>query len=152
MRTLWIALFRAAVGLGALAAFLATAVPVTLGNAGRLALQARENARLGAAEAHGRLLGESFVRSLDEIRRRIPEDGAYFLLDGWTAEEGSALWVRYELAPRRALLLGRNPMRIVRRHPLDWAVIANPPGTPARLLSRQELLDQLDRNAGRPAP
>lgn len=140
---------RAILGAGALAAFFAAAAPVTLENAVSLVSSARRNARLGAAEARRDLLGAAYVQRLEEIRRLIPEDEAYFLVNGGTVEEGSHLWVRYELAPRRTLLVGDlsgsrpSHLRLVRRHPLRWVVIAYPPGTPARVLPRQRFLAEM---------
>lgn len=145
---------RAVLGVGALVTFLTAAVPVTLKNSILLFSWARQNIRLSAAEARSDLLGAAYVQRIEEIRRLIPEDGAYFLVDGGTRDEGSPLWARYELAPRRALLLGDlsgsrpRHLRWARRHPLPWVVIAYPPPTPARVLPRQQFLAEM---AGRPA-
>lgn len=146
---------RAVVGLGTLAAFLATAAPMTLDLSASFVGWGRERYRQDAVTARGAVFGYAYVRSVEEIRRRIPEDSAYFLVSAASRQdEGAIYWVRYDLAPRRAILLGklgrlkRPQLRYVRRHPLDWAVVTYPSGAPPRLLSRQELLDEMIRRLG----
>jgi hypothetical protein len=146
---------RALLTVGALAAFLATAVPATLENSVRLFSLARRNARLDAAELRADLLGALYAGRIDEIRRLIPEHEAYFLIDGGTPEDSEPLWVRYELAPRRALLVGPldelrpRHLRLIRRHALPWVVIAYPSGTPPRALPRQRFLEEMSGQLAR---
>jgi hypothetical protein len=152
MRALpWI---RAAVGLGALALFLAAAVPVSLRDAGSLTGWARQRYRLDAAGARSAVFGEPYVRGVEQVRRLIPEDAAYFLVNAVPEDEGPMCWVRYELAPRRAVFLGdlgrmkRRHLRLLQSRPVEWVVIAYGAATPPRALPRQELVDSLVRRLG----
>jgi hypothetical protein len=45
-----------------------------------------------------------YAEGIDEIRRRIPEDGEYLLAEG--ADTSGFFFVQYDLAPRRAWNLG----------------------------------------------
>jgi hypothetical protein len=98
--------FRGFAGWAALAFFLALALPETLANVMLHFDRGRERMHLSSLAARSEVLGTSYVRSLQEIRHLIPEEEDYFLVDAGTAGESSPLWVRYELAPRRAVLLG----------------------------------------------
>lgn len=102
--------------------------------------------------ARRRVLGPEVAAAYDLLRRAIPTDGAYLLVDGGTLWQGSPYWVRYQLAPRKALLagdLGRLPsaQEVLRRWPpgLRYAVIALPEGIPPVLMEKDELLSTLER-------
>jgi hypothetical protein len=141
----------------ALAAFLLSLIaglPLTavrtLRRVGRATLSLGENAR----RARVRLLGAATVAALDSIRRAIPEDGEYLLVDGGEAPQAEAYWVRFELAPRRAVFLGRlsemeRAPRLSWKLPLAarWVVVAYP-GLLPRLLSGQEFLELLEAKRG----
>jgi len=149
MRALpWI---RAALGLGALAVFLAAAMPVSLHSAGSLTGQARERGRLDAVDARSAVFGEPYVKGVEAIRRLIPEDGDYFLATTAPQDEAPMWWVRYELAPRRAIFLGaldplkRRQLRLLQSRPVEWVVISHDAATPPGVLPRQELVDRLER-------
>lgn len=138
---------RAVLGLLALAAFLCTAIPATWENVQLLRQEAETGRRLDAVAARSAAFGPLYVARLEEIRRTIPHDEPYFLVDG---EEGpvfgASIWVRYQLAPRQAIDLGRladlrrRGPRLPKRARLRWVVIAYRTGTPAKLLTRQEFL------------
>ena len=66
-------------------------------------------------ESRKRLFGSEYVESVNALRRSIPPDGEYLLVRGPRAEEEAALWVRYDLAPRRALLLDPSRAALARR-------------------------------------
>jgi hypothetical protein len=140
---------RGLAGLAALVLFIAMALPGTLANAKLHFDRGREQMHLSSLEASSRVLGKSYVQSLQVIRHLIPEEEAYFLVDGGTPDERSPLWVRYELAPRRAVLLGSvaalkpRDIQRVRRSALSWVVIAYPSGTPARVVPRDELVEEM---------
>ena len=57
-------------------------------------------------EERSRHFGPEYVQAIEEIRRTIPPHGVYALVDADATEEGSVLWVRFDLAPRRATYLG----------------------------------------------
>jgi hypothetical protein len=88
------------------------------------------------------------VESLDAIRRAIPADGEYLMVDGGEELQGATYWVRFELAPRRARFAGRlREMSEMKGMPglppgPRWVVVAFPDG-PAVLLDRDEFLRRL---------
>jgi hypothetical protein len=114
---------------------------------------AGENAR----GAHVRVLGAAAADALDSIRRTIPPDGEYLLLDGGQEWQGSTYWVRFELAPRRPRYVGRlseiaGPSRAsgpgwnLPAGP-RWVVVAFP-HDPAVLLDRDDFLRRMALNHG----
>jgi hypothetical protein len=142
----------------ALAAFLLSLIaglPLTavrtLRRVGRATVALGEDAR----GARVRLLGAATVRALDSLRQAIPADGEYLLVDGGEELQAEAYWVRFELAPRRAVFVGRlsemeRAPRPARELPpaARWVVVAYP-GGPPRLLSREALVDLLEARRGR---
>ncbi len=65
-------------------------------------------------ESRTRLFGAGYVESVESIRRSILPDGDYLLVIRRGAEEEAALWVRYDLAPRRALLFDQSGAVLIR--------------------------------------
>ncbi|HVS00988.1 MAG TPA: hypothetical protein VMW27_30500 [Thermoanaerobaculia bacterium] len=138
----------------ALAAFalsLAVSVPFVLGKSARRVLTAVRHAGEDASAARVRSFGAPYVDAVEAIRRTIPPDGVYALIDGEREIEGSQLWVRHDLAPRKAVFLGklheqRNPQRIRNRLPgrARWVVIAYA-DRPPELLGRSRFLGDLER-------
>src|SRR5689334_4918598 len=95
---------------------------------GRLAWQSRGEPP-SAERAHA--YGPEYVRAIEEIRRTIPRDGAYILISAVSEAEGAMYWVKFDLAPRRAVYLGEigalQPVeRLRKRMPraARWVVIA----------------------------
>jgi hypothetical protein len=140
---------RIFLGLSALFLFLASSVPVTLGTSAQFALRARKRVRLDAIEAQRLVFGDAYVDSLESIRGIIPEDEPYYLVSNEDATEGAELWVRYALAPRRAVFLGsyrdlrEKRISLEPRARLRWVVIAHSSGLPARLVLRRDFLAML---------
>ncbi|HEV8578358.1 MAG TPA: hypothetical protein VGX68_04690 [Thermoanaerobaculia bacterium] len=100
------------------------------------------------------ILGITYVRAIERLRRTIPRDGEYLLVRGSTeGEGGGAYWVRFELAPRRARFLGGwnelpDGETLRRRLPSGsrWVIIAySEPRAPV-LMEREEFLRALDRS------
>jgi hypothetical protein len=141
----------------ALAAFLLSLIvdlPLTalrtLRRVGRATLSLGEDAR----GARVRLLGAATVAALDSLRQAIPADGEYVLVDGGEEPQAEAYWVRFELAPRRAVFVGR--LSEMERAPRPawnlppatrWVVVAYPGGR-SQLLSRQEFVELLEAKRG----
>ena len=99
-------LFRASV-LALFAASLLVAVPQAWRNArGRIALAASHLGE-GSRQARRRVMGAAWVEAEEEVRRAVPPDGEYLLVDGGEESQGATLFVRYQLAPRRARFAGR---------------------------------------------
>ena len=96
-----------AAALALFALFLAVSVPPAAVRSAKRLVQAMGLAGEDAAAARRRVFGEPWVDSMAAIRRAIPPGEAYLLVDATKEEEGGAYWVRYELAPRRALFLGK---------------------------------------------
>jgi hypothetical protein len=90
---------------------LAASLLVALPPAGtRVRLRIAEAAsRLGedSRQARRRVLGAAWVAAEEEIRRAVPPDGEYLLVDAGEERQGATLFLRYQLAPRRARFAGR---------------------------------------------
>src|SRR5215472_12728899 len=92
--------------LGALSVYLAAAVPWALVRAAGdvdLAIETGESLAAGRA----RVYGERYSQAIDQIRRDLPVSEPYLLVEGGSPASGGVFWVRYDLAPRRAVYLGR---------------------------------------------
>ncbi len=79
------------------------------------------------AETRVRVYGKAYASRIDEIRGKIPETGAYLLVDAAGATDGKPL-VRHDLAPRRPVA----PYLIAAAGPIGIALAAyavhfNPP-------------------------
>jgi hypothetical protein len=127
-------------------------VPMALARAVRRALDAVPHLGEDPLAARRRVFGAAWVDAIEEIRRRVPEDAAYALIDAQPVEQGALYWVRFDLAPRRALFLGRQRnlpglRRLQSRIPagVRWVVVTTGSEAPPRLLTRQELLRELER-------
>lgn len=97
-------------------------------------------------EERSRHFGPEYTRAIEEIRRTIPPHAVYALVDADPVEEGSVLWVRFDLAPRRATYLGflhdlRGPGAVRQRmiREAHWVVIASVRRPPV-LYERREFL------------
>lgn|ERR1700674_1578589 len=117
---------------------------------GRAALELGEDAR----GARVRLMGAATVAAFDSLRQAIPADGDYLLVDGGEEDQAAAYWVRFELAPRRAVFVGRlremegTPQPVWKLPAASrWVVVANPAGPP-RLLTPQELVELVETKHG----
>jgi hypothetical protein len=97
-----------------------------------------------------RFYGAPYVQAIDQIRQALDPDEDYLLIEAGGAKQGGVYWIRYDLAPRRAVLLGRiediTP-HLVRSAPstLRHVVVAFDPGEPPRLFDRHTFLTQLDQ-------
>jgi len=101
-----------------------------------------------ALQERSREQGAPYARRIEEIRRAIPRDGVYALVDGDGAELGGAVWVRFDLEPRRAVLLGLRKdlptgAELIRRFPPEarWVVVAYAEGPPQLMPAVQFLAE-----------
>lgn len=139
-----------ALALALFAGFLAVALPDALDRADDFLDQAIEHAGETVLEERNRFWGEGFTRTIEEIRRVIPADGVYVLVNGDVPDRGAPIWVRYELAPRRAVLMTRpdlrRPRRVQRRFPqaAQWVVVAYDSKLP-ELIERRRFLRRVER-------
>jgi hypothetical protein len=106
-------------------------------------------------QARRRTLGARWVAAEEEIRRAVPADGEYLLVDGGEEREGATLFLRYQLAPRRARFAGRlsevaDPPGWAASLPAGarWVVVAFP-GKPPVLVGRADLPHWLEGTIGR---
>jgi hypothetical protein len=147
-------LFRASV-LALFAVALLVAMPQAWRNArGRIVLAASHLGE-GSRQARRRVLGARWVDAEAEIRRAIPPDGDYLLVDGGEERQGATLFLRYQLAPRRARFAGRLSEMAdlpgwVASLPAGprWVVIAYPRRPPV-LVGRAEFPRWLKEKLGR---
>jgi len=99
-----------------------------------------------------RLFGPAYTGAVAAIRRTIPENAPYLLVDAG-ADSGAIFWVRFDLAPRRAILVGklddlRRFERLKKHLPtgVPWVVIAHPtPDRPPVVLDRFRFLQEFAR-------
>ena len=141
--------------LGLLGLFLLAAGVAAALNAGVRLGQAVALVGEDGAAARRRVKGGDYMDAIEQIRRTIPRDGEYLIVDAGEERQGAALWVRFDLAPRRARLVGAlrdrpDPDRLAARMPESsrWVVIALY-GQPPILIDRETFLLRL-REAGGP--
>jgi len=138
---------------GLLGLYLAVALPWGLGRAWLEVVRAA-SAHESPVEARRRIFGETYTSAIEEIRRTLPPGEAYLLVEGGSGMLGGTYWVRYDLAPRRALYLGRlneltSGMQVRRRLVVNLrhVVVAFGSGRPPRLYERYAFLQEIDRRA-----
>lgn len=83
--------------------YLLIAIPVGLRNTFLRLRVAAKTAGVPLAEVRAHAFGRRYVATIDAIRQAIPEDEPYLLSE--LDEPGSLLWVRFDLLPRRAIVL-----------------------------------------------
>ena len=157
MRSLAGSVFRT-VALALFAAALLVALPEMAVVSGKRIAQAVAKRGEDSRQARRRFLGPAWVAAVDEIRQAIPPGGEYLLVDGGEERQGAALFVRYELAPRRPRFLGRlaevkEPSRWATKYPPGspgprWVVIAYP-DQPAVLVDRADFPRWVEGVVGR---
>lgn len=102
-------------------------------------------------QERARCYGPVYTHEIETIRRTIPRDGAYVLINGDPAEHGGPFWVKFDLAPRRAVFLGDlNSLgrveRLKKRMPraARWVVIAYGPYRKPVLIERYKFVQGLE--------
>lgn len=96
------------------------------------------------ATARRRVFGTPYAEAIEGIRRALPPDYAYVIVNMDEEDDGFPLWVRYDLAPRHAIYLGRlsqlppNLKRVLPRQPL---VLTYGSRLPPQLITRRDFLD-----------
>jgi hypothetical protein len=121
------------VGLVALAAFLVLRLPNALNESRRRLRDAWQDHGLDADSALAHLRGPEYVAAIQRIREVLPTDGEYLLL---AAPNGAHVFVRFDLAPRRAIFGGEPKDVAYNVTPVklpalpEWTVIPrlDPPG------------------------
>jgi hypothetical protein len=140
--------------LSIVALYAAAALPGALVRSGAALRDAVVRRGESRSAAWQRVVGADYAAGIEAARAAIPSDGEYLLFDAGALEQGAANWVRYDLAPRRAVRggpvarLGR-PERVrerLRRDP-EICVVARP-GAGALVMRREEFLSWLASGAG----
>lgn len=133
------------------AAFLVESLPPALDFAEEQIKLARRHRHETSLQERQRFWGANYTARIEQIRRAIPEDGVYLMVNGDPVDQGAPIWVRFDLAPRRALLLGRdeirNPKQLRKRIPrrARWVVIAYNEHVP-ELIEKSRFLRRLEEN------
>jgi hypothetical protein len=143
---------RAAAAL--LAIYGALALPGAIAKTALTLRDGFERRRESLEAARARVFGPDYAAGIERARAAIPIQGEYLLFDAGRVEEGALNWVRYDLAPRRAVSggpierLGR-PERVRRRIERSPAicVVARPRVAPL-VMSQDEFVAWLARGAG----
>src|SRR5580700_8612791 len=147
--------------------YLVAAVPLAIRRAfNMLRTEAQVAAGESLAAARARCFGDAYTRAIDEIRRALPADRGYLLVDGGRPQDGDTYWVRYDLAPRPAVFAGQLALLDAERlrraldggdhrglrdlHDLRQVVVAFAPGVPPRLYDLASFLGELARRPGAP--
>lgn len=121
------------VGLVALVAFLVLRLPAALAASWSCVTAAWRDRALDADSALARVRGPEYVAAIHRIREELPADSEYLLL---AAAGGADVFVRFDLAPRRAMF-GGEPKDVAynvtpaKLHALPkWTIIPrlDPPG------------------------
>jgi hypothetical protein len=137
-----------AAALGLFGCFIAVSLPPALVHSSKRIAQAVARRGEPPAAAFRRLRGGAYADALAPLLAAIPRDGAYLLVDATPAGAGGAYWLRFDLAPRRAILLGRldelpGPAALAARLaalPALPVVVARGEHAPPLLLDRASLL------------
>ena len=133
------------VGLVALAAFLATGLPAALSASWKRIKTAGHDRSLSADESLARLRGPDYVAAIQRIREELPADSEYLLIG---ATDGADVFVRFDLAPRRAIFGGESkdiahnvtPAKLASLP--EWAVVPRLDGPGPRLLRTRLLVEK----------
>src|SRR5688500_19052401 len=106
-------------------------------------------------QERARCYGPAYAHDIETIRQTIPRDGAYILINGDSKEQGGPLWVKFDLAPRRAVFLGEldkldSVERLKKRMPraARWVVIAYGPYRRPVLIERYKFMQERKEREG----
>jgi hypothetical protein len=126
--------------LGTLAVYLAIAIFLALDNAALRLRAAARTAGLAPTAVRSRVFGPRYVAGIDRIRRAIPLDEPYLLAEQDTP--GAMLWVRFDLLPRRAVVIGPPQARTgdCWLPQVRWVVVGVATGRPPVLLEQRPSL------------
>jgi hypothetical protein len=124
--------------LGLLSIYLLVGLAVGLRNTALRLRAAARTAGLSAGEMRALVFGREFASAVAAIRSAIPEGEPYLLRE--VGEPGAALWVRFDLLPRRAILqtadLAGGRRRDCLLPQVRWLVVATGAHRPPLLLGR----------------
>jgi hypothetical protein len=145
--------------LALLALHVTVALPGALRRAAAWTWAAVERAGEEPGAVERRMTGEAYFDGVARLRRILPRDAPYGLVTAGPEVEGVGNWVRFDLAPRRAVFLGSlrslpGPARMARRIPPDlgYVVVAGRPGEAPLVFEREGFLRWLRERRGAERP
>jgi hypothetical protein len=86
--------------------FVLFGLPDAVVRSARLVAQAIASRGEDKGAVEHRTRSAAYIATIERLRALIPRDGAYFLVDGLPVDRCATCWVRFDLAPRKPLLLG----------------------------------------------
>lgn len=146
----WPASIPSVLALVLFASFLWAALPDALDLSDELIEDAFELSGETVIEERSRVWGSFYTQRIEEIRRLIPPSEPYVLINGDAIDHGAPIWVRFDLAPRRAILLRREaldrPRHVRRRIPkaARWIIVAYEDRLP-EMVEKSQFLRNLER-------
>ncbi len=136
----------ARLALGLFALYLALAVPLAFSTAFTRLAEGLPHLGEDPPTARRRVFGTPYAEAIEGIRRALPPGYVYVLINADDQDDGLPLWVRYDLAPHRAIYLGRLsklPPNVRRAFPRGGQPVVLTYGAkePPRLIDRADFLD-----------
>lgn len=116
-------------------------------------LSAIQGTGTGTLAGRTRIFGSGYTQTVETIRRTLRDTAPYALLEAGSPDEGGTLWLRYDLAPRKAIELGR--MGDLATHPdrferlsgeVRWIVVSHGYGANPEILDRRQFVALLERS------
>lgn len=136
--------------LALLGLFLLVSLPLAMGRSARRIERAIRYRGESVLDERSRVFGAAYAQAIEQIRRTIPPDGAYAMVNGDAVAHGGPIWVRFDLAPRRAILLGtaselRDARAVRGKIPsaVRWVVVAYAE-KPPEIVERSRFLRHLE--------
>jgi hypothetical protein len=147
----------ARLALGLFALYLGIAVPWALATAASRIGEGVPHLGEDPATARRRVFGAPYAEAIQGIRRALPPGSIYVLINADPEDDGFPLWVRNDLAPHRAIYLGRLselPPNVRRAFPRGRqpVVLTYSYKEPPRLVDRKEFLDWFETPAQTASP
>jgi hypothetical protein len=117
-------------------ATLAAALPIVAYKSMAASLHARALRRLSIEERRELVFGAPYEAAVAEIRKQVPPEDTYAIWEAGSARPGDAYWIRFDLAPRKPVLLDAFPSRgrassPTRLRRVRWLVVVNGSAPPS---------------------
>jgi hypothetical protein len=118
---------------------IAAAMPIVGYKSMASSLRAYASRNLSVEERRDRVFGAPYEAAVAEIRKQMPEKDLYALWQAEGARPGDAYWIRFDLAPRKPVLLGAFPAQGRASSPaalrgVRWLVVARGSAPPSLFL------------------
>lgn len=131
--------------------FLLVSLPLAMGRSVRRIERAFRYRGESTLDERSRVFGPAYAVAIEQIRSTIPRHGVYAMVNGDPVDHGGPLWIRFDLAPRRAILLGRpsdlrDAGKVREKIParVRWIVVAYG-AKPPEIVERARFLRHLER-------